>query len=89
MKQTIWEFPSSECARGKNERHPSGAKFGTYDERLATFSAVSASIFASRKAFVSIFQNLPDYLAEIFENWQIFANFATFAIFLLHFHENR
>ena len=28
-------------------------------------------------AFFSIFQILPDYLAEIFEIWQNFANFAT------------
>ena len=40
--------------------------------------------------FFSIFQNLPDYLAEIFEIWQNlnFANFETFAKLLLNFHEN-
>ena len=41
---------------------------------------------------VDIFQNLPDYLAEIFEIWEIFtlifADFATFAKLLLNFHEN-
>ena len=35
-----------------------------------SFSAVSAQIFASEYAFCSIFQILPDYLAEIFEIWQ-------------------
>ena len=41
---------------------------------FCTLSAVSAPIFASKYAFCSIFQNLPDYLAEIFENWQNFAD---------------
>ena len=43
---------------------------------------------ASELRFCSIFQNLPDYLAEIFEIWQNFANFAAFAKILLNFHEN-
>ena len=47
--------------------------------KCCSFSAVSAPIFARKYAFCSIFQNLPDYLAEIFETWQIFADFATFA----------
>ena len=62
--------------------------FGKFSAKLRSFSAVSAPIFASKYAFCSIFQNLPDYLAEIFEIWQYFANFATFAKFLLNFHKN-
>ena len=41
--------------------------------KFRSFSAVSAPIFARIYAFCSIFQNLPDYRAEI---WQFFANFA-------------
>ena len=52
--------------------------------KFRSFSAVSAPIFASKYAFFSIFQNLPDYRAEIFEIWQNFADFATFAKFLLN-----
>ena len=56
---------------------------GKISAKCCSFSAVSAPIFASKYAFVSIFQNLPDFQAEILEIWQnlIFANFATFAIF--------
>ena len=61
--------------------------FGKFSAKCRSFSAVSASIFASKYAFFSIFQNLPDNPAENFEIWQYFANFATFAIFLLDFHE--
>ena len=39
--------------------------------KFCSFSAVSAPIFATKYAFCSIFQNLPDYLAENFEIWQI------------------
>ena len=62
--------------------------FGEISAKCCSFSAVSAPIFASKCAFCSIFQNLPDYLAEIFEIWQNFANFATFAKILLNFHKN-
>ena len=55
---------------------------------IGKISAVSAPIFASKYALCSIFQNLPDFQAEIFEIWQYFANLATFAKFLLNFHEN-
>ena len=55
--------------------------------KCCSFSAVSAPIFARKYAFCSIFQNLPDYLADILEIWQNFATFATFAIFLLNFHK--
>ena len=39
--------------------------------KCRSLSAVSAPIFASEYAFFSIFQNLPDYLAEVFEIWQL------------------
>ena len=65
-----------------------GCGIGKISAKCCSFSAVSAQIFASKYAFVSIFQNLPDFQAEIFEIWQYFANFATFAKFLLNFHEN-
>ena len=53
-----------------------------------SFAAVPAPIFASKYAFFSMLQNLPDYAAENFEKWQNFADFATFAKMLLNFHEN-
>ena len=59
--------------------------FGKFSAKFHSFSAVLAPIFASKHAFCSIFQNLPDYLAEFFENWQDFANFATCETFLLKF----
>ena len=55
--------------------------FGKFSAKFRLFSGVSAPIFASKYAFCSIFQNLPDYLAEIFEIWQNFANFTRFAAF--------
>ena len=64
------------------------AKFGKISAKCCSFSAVSAPIFASKYALCSIFQNLPDYLAEIFEIWQNFVNFATFAKCLLNFTKN-
>ena len=56
--------------------------------KFRSFSAVSAPIFASKYGFFSILRNLPDCLAEFFEIWQYFANFATSANFLLYFHKN-
>ena len=56
-----------------------------------SFSAVSKPNFTREYAFCSIFQNLPDSQAEIFEIWQNFAKFLTFAFFkffLLKFHRN-
>ena len=53
------------------------AKFGQISAICSSFSAVSAPIFVSKYAFLSIFQNLQDYLAEIFEIRQNFADFAT------------
>ena len=45
----------------------SGARmsvFGKFSGNVRSFSAVSKRIFASKYAFDSIFQDLPDYLAE-------------------------
>ena len=64
------------------------AIFGNFLAKFRSFSAVSAPIIASKYAFCSIFQNLPDYLAEFFENWHHFLNFATIAKILLKFHRN-
>ena len=55
--------------------------------KCRSFSAVSVPIFTSKYAFCSIFQNLPDYLAEFFEIWLNFAKIATFANFLVNFHK--
>ena len=69
----------------------SGGKFGKLSAEVRSFSAVSAPIFARKYAFSSIFQHLPDYLAESFEIWQNFADskyFATIAKFSLNFHES-
>ena len=64
------------------------ANFAKFCKFLAgSFSAVSKRIFASTYAFDSIFQNLPNNLAEFFEILQDFRNFAAFANFLLNFHE--
>ena len=76
-----------QSAREK-QRSATRRPIGKISAKCCSFSAVSAPIFARKYAFFSIFQNLPDYLAENFEIWQYFANFATFAKFLLNFHEN-
>ena len=50
--------------------HPGEAmklSVGKFSAKCCSFSAVSAPIFASKYAFCSIFQNLPDSQAEIFE----------------------
>ena len=62
---------------------------GKISAKGCSFSAVSAPIFATKYAFCSIFQNLPDFQAEIFEIWQYFANFAAFAKFLLELCPNQ
>ena len=61
------------------------ASVGEISAKCCSFSAVSAPIFVSKYAFCSIFQNLPDSQTEIFEIWQNFANFATFAIVCWNF----
>ena len=43
------------------------ASVGKISAKCCSFSAVSAPIFARKYAFCSIFQNLPDSQAEIFE----------------------
>ena len=40
----------------------------TKSAKRSSISAVSAPIFARKYAFCSIFQNLQDYLTELFEN---------------------
>ena len=60
-------------------------------ENFRSFSAVSAPIFASKYTFCSIFQNLPNHLADFFfENWQNlkFCKFCNICKMLLNFHEN-
>ena len=47
------------------------------------------SVFSKRAGpffccYCSIFQNLSDYLAEIFENWQNFTDFATFQRYICY-----
>ena len=54
---------SPESGRAGGQR-PSVGKISA---RCCSFSAVSAPIFATKYAFCSIFQNLPDSQAEIFE----------------------
>ena len=66
---------------GHSRQRRQRASVGKISAKCCSFSAVSAPIFARKYAFCSIFQNLPDSQAEIFEIWQKFANFATFAIF--------
>ena len=61
-------------AAEKTERHASRrvvASFWQISATCCSFSAVSAPIFARKYAFCSIFQNLPDYLADFFKIWQI------------------
>ena len=59
---------------GVERRRPAAASIGgrpkfspKFGQTSARFSAVSAPIFARKYAFCSIFQNLPDSQAEIFE----------------------
>ena len=61
-------------ADSRAHRHAKGTLpiFGKFSAKFRSFSAVSAPIFATKYAFCSIFQNLPDYVTEIFEVWQIF-----------------
>ena len=65
---------SPRLSRGRGRRHqrPVGLLpiFGKISAKCCSFSAVSAPIFARKYAFCSIFQNLPDYQAEILEIWQ-------------------
>ena len=68
--------------RGRRRRRSATRRpIGKISAKCCSFSAVSAPIFASNYAFFSIFQNLPHYLADIFEIGQMFANFAIIAFF--------
>ena len=53
--------------RGSSAHARQRASVGKISAKCCSFSAVSAPIFASKYAFDSIFQNLPDSQAEIFE----------------------
>ena len=77
-------------ARGRLSDGHKLAKFAKFCKFLAgSFSAVSKRNFARKYAFDSIFQALQDYLAEFFEIWQKFADFATFAnFFCINLDEN-
>ena len=52
---------------GGRRRRGQRASVGKISAKCCSFSAVSALIFARKYAFCSIFQNLPDSQAEIFE----------------------
>ena len=54
-------------ADGLGRRRRQGASVGKISAKCSSFSAVSAPIFARKYAFCSIFQDLPDSQAEIFE----------------------
>ena len=59
-------LPGSETSAASSGTS-SGASVGKISAKCCSFSAVSAPIFARKYAFCSIFQNLPDSQAEIFE----------------------
>ena len=74
--RTAGAAQASEAARGgggvrgseaASWRRRQRASVGKISAKCCSFSAVSAPIFARKYAFCSIFQNLPDYQAEIFE----------------------
>ena len=75
------DAPLPEDEPAESVRRRQRASVGKISAKCCSFSAVSAPIFARKYAFCSIFQNLPDSQAEIFEIGQNFAKFATFAIF--------
>ena len=74
----------------RRARHRSATRrpIGKISAKCCSFSAVSAPIFARKYAFCSIFQNLPDYPAEIFESWQFLQILQHLRKILLNFHEN-
>jgi len=61
--------PGLNLTAQKNQSHLQD--HGKFSAKFRSFSAVSKRNFASKYAFDSIFQNLPDYLAEFFEIRQI------------------
>ena len=70
-------WPAKERLEVRNSRQRVVVSFGKISAKFRSFSAVSKRNFASKYAFDSIFQNLPDYLAEILKFGNFFANFAT------------
>ena len=84
-KERIVEVDGRLGGRRRRVRLRARLTLGKISAKCCSFSAVSAPIFARKYTFCSIFQNLPDYQAEIFEIWQHFANFATFE---QNFHNN-
>ena len=63
MEENMEERRIKEEQKAKQQEMEGSCKFLA---KFRSFSAVSAPIFASKYAFCSIFQNLPDYLAEMF-----------------------
>ena len=59
--------PTGSGGRLLRVRRRQRASVGKISAKCCSFSAVSAPIFARKYAFCSIFQNLPDSQAEIFE----------------------
>ena len=57
--------------RGWQRRSEVERPIGKISAECCSFSAVSAPIFASKYAFFSIFQNLPDYLAKFLKFGEI------------------
>ena len=70
---TTWSMPRGRRLRrvGVLSRSATRHPIGKISAKCCSFSVVSAPIFTSKYAFCSIFQNLPEYLADIFEIWQI------------------
>ena len=60
-------FAKVTIAEGDLVLLPLRASVGKISAKCCSLSAVSAPIFARKYAFCSIFQNLPDSQAEIFE----------------------
>ena len=68
LKAAPRSSPRSSTASGdETSERRQRASVGKISAKCCSFSAVSAPIFASKYAFCSIFQNLPDSQAEIFE----------------------
>ena len=66
---------SAEGGRQRRQR----ASVGKISAKCCSFSAVSAPIFARKYAFCSIFQSLPDHLADFFwQNLQILQHLQLF-----------
>ena len=77
---------ASESVGWQNRRQR--ASVGKISAKCWSFSAVSAPIFARKYAFCSIFQNLPDYQAEILKFGKFLQILRHLQKMLLNFHEN-